>query len=223
MLAQSFETEAGIVRVVTTQAADGDFAVAQDASIVEPYRRAIIDAPWTWLRQVHGATVVTASAPGHQAGSVADAVVTRQISAPIAVTTADCSPVVLVGTGAIGVAHAGWKGLLAGVVEATAEALRDLGSEPVATFLGPCIQPGRYEFSAADLDSVAARYGEAVRGVTHTGEPALDMTASVQAACREAGWPIPVTPPCTSSSDYFSHRTRQDPGRQTTVAWIEAS
>lgn len=220
MITHSIDTEAGAVSVASTTVDDGDFAVSGSPLELRERRRSVVDLPWTWIRQVHGSDVVVVDHPGAGAGETADAVVTGVPGAAIAVTTADCSPVVLVGTTAVGVAHAGWKGLLAGVVESTASALDALGADPVATLLGPCIQPGAYEFGAADLAAMVDRFGAAVQGITDDATPALDMTNAVAAACVEAGWPAPVRPACTSGPGFFSHRTRGDAGRQTTVAWI---
>src|SRR5438876_12396346 len=81
-------------------------------------RRVVVDLRWTWLRQVHGDRVVTVSSPGAGAGSRADAAVTDQAGCALAVLTADCAPVALASPqGVLGVAHAGWRGLEAGVLE----------------------------------------------------------------------------------------------------------
>ena len=78
-------------------------------------------------------------------------------------------------------------------------------------------------FGAADLAVVTARYGSAVGAETERGTPALDVPATVAAACVAAGWPAPERPACTSGPGFFSHRTRGDRERQTTVAWLEVT
>ena len=78
----------------------------------------------------------------------------------LAILTADCASVALGSAeGVFGAVHAGWRGLLAGVVEATVAAMRARGAGDVVGALGPCIHPECYEFSDADLDAVAAAYG----------------------------------------------------------------
>ncbi len=212
-------------RIRSTGVSDGDFAVTvtDDASraALEARRRAIVDAPWTWLRQVHGNTVVRVDEPGQHAGVTADGALTSRFGVPIAVTTADCAPVVLVADTAVAVVHAGWRGALAGIVERAADQLLEAGGRPVACVLGPCIGPADYEFGIDDLDRIAAVYGDGVRSSTADGRPALDLATLVGAACRRAGWPTPGVPPSTADPRWFSHRTRGDRGRQTTVAWIE--
>src|SRR6185295_2862413 len=99
----------------------------------DPDRRpAVLDRPWSWLRQVHGDHVVVVDAPGAGAGEEGDGLVTADAGAALTVFTADCAPVALAGDGGvIGVAHAGWRGLLADVIPRTVERMRALGAGEV--------------------------------------------------------------------------------------------
>ena len=72
--------------------------------------------------------------------------------------------------------HAGWRGLMAGVVEETVAVMRSLGATSIEAALGPCIAPHAYRFSAPDLERVAARYGPRVVASDDAGYPALDLT-----------------------------------------------
>jgi YfiH family protein len=189
---------------------------------VEGRRRAVKDAPWTWLRQVHGDTVVTVSEARGQAGTKADASVTSERGAVLAVLTADCAPVALVSPeGVVAAVHAGWRGLVAGVLERAVETARRLGATDLRAVLGPCIHPECYEFGAADLDAVAARLGDGVRAVTTNGSPALDVPAAVAAALEQAGAvQLDDLDVCTAcSDDYFSWRARGELARQAMVTW----
>jgi purine-nucleoside/S-methyl-5'-thioadenosine phosphorylase / adenosine deaminase len=205
---------------------------------VETRRRAVVDLPWTWLRQVHGDRVVHVTEPGGGAGQRADAAVTDRPGCALAVLTADCAPVALVSDdGVVGVAHAGWRGLVGGVLERTVEAMRACrpgdvracrpgdasAGEPgdVRAVLGPCIRPGCYEFGADDLARVARRLGEAVRATTASGAPALDVPAAVRAALAQAGVvDVDDVGVCTACSPlHFSHRARGELGRQALVVW----
>jgi YfiH family protein len=188
-------------------------------------RRAVVDLPWTWLRQVHGARVITVTEPGAGAGEEADAAVTAIPGAALAVHTADCAPVVLLADGSVGIAHAGWKGLLAGVVEMTAGAMRDLGAEHIRAVIGPHIGAECYEFGAADLDALAASLGESVRSTTSWGSAALDLGAGVRVALARAGIDdVAEDRRCTACADsgttWFSHRARGEVGRMATVVWL---
>lgn len=210
-----------VVKVVFTGVADGDFRVVDPVPGLEERRRAITPEPWSWLVQVHGDDVLRVDHPGHHAGSTGDGLVTTGTGCPIAVTTADCAPVVLVADRGVAVVHAGWRGLVAGIVEKAAARLRREAGDPVISLLGPCIGPEVYQFGSGDLVSIVERYGAEVAGTTTGGDPALDVPAAVAAACRAGGWPAPDRPPCTSGPGWNSHRTRGDRARQSAVAWIE--
>jgi polyphenol oxidase len=182
--------------------------------------------PWTILHQVHGARVIEVTTPGAHRNTEADAAVTRATGAAIAVRTADCAPVALVAVGgAVAVVHAGWKGLLAGIVHEAVAALRALAGEPVQAWLGPCIHAECYEFSEPDLEPFVARFGPSARSVTATGRPALDLPAAVAAALSDEGIAIDVShSSCTACGDrWFSHRARTEAERQVVVAWIDES
>lgn len=101
--------------------------------------------------QVHSARAVTVEARFADRGVEADALVTREPGLALGVLTADCAPVLLADPAArvIGAAHAGWKGALNGVIEATVEAMAALGAEPgrILAVVGPTIGPFGYEVS----------------------------------------------------------------------------
>lgn len=213
--------------VAFTGRAEGDMGHGGDAvlrvrSDVAARRRAVVDLPWTWLHQVHGAAVVRVDAPGQHAGTKADAAVTAHAGCALAVLTADCAPVALASAeGVIGVAHAGWRGAAAGVLEATVDAMRELGATAIDAVVGPCIHSECYEFGAADLDRLAATLGDTVRATTTGGRPALDLPAAVRAALERAGvTAIDNIDVCTAcSEDHFSWRARQEMQRQAVVVW----
>ncbi|QXC62266.1 polyphenol oxidase family protein [Aquihabitans sp. G128] len=210
------------VAYLATDRGHGDLALRVEPADLAARRAAIIDAPWTWLRQVHGAGVVTVRHPGEHAGAEADAAVTVAPGAPIAVQTADCAPILLVADGGVGVVHAGWRGLVEGVIEAAADALVTAGAPPYAAVLGPCIRARCYEFGRADLARVAERYGPTVHARTGWGTPALDVSAGVRTACERLGLTFTDCGICTACSpDHWSYRARADASRQALVAWLE--
>ncbi len=204
-----------------TGVADGDLAVGGSPALLATRRRAVVDAPWTWLRQVHGDRVVVVGDPGDSAGEEADAAVTAAPFAPLAVHTADCAPLALVSPGAVGAVHAGWRGIASGVIARAVAAVEALGGPVTETVLGPCIGPECYEFGTDDLDRVVAAVGGAARGCTADGRPALDVPAAVTAALAAAGAPAPLRlGGCTACEPgWFSHRARADAGRQAMVVW----
>ena len=195
---------------------------------MEARRRALVDGPWTWLRQVHGARVVDVTAPGACAGEEADAAVTDVDGVVLCILTADCAPISFTSPeGVRGVAHAGWKGLAEGVVDATVAAMRAKGATSVEAALGPCIHPACYEFSPADLDEVARRLGDHVRSTTAHGRPALDLPGAVRRAVADAGAVLVEDAGRCTACDvdeageprWFSHRARRDEARQALIQW----
>jgi hypothetical protein len=171
-------------------------------------------ADWISLHQVHGAVVHPADVAamtcrgGSGPAPKADAAVSADPGAVLSVLTADCAPVALVAPGVIGAVHAGWRGILAGVLEAAVTEMRRRSKGPIRAVLGPCIHPECYEFSAADLDPIAARLGPEVAGTTAEGQLALDLPVAVALALSAAGvGDIDDVDMCTACSPYhFSHR-----------------
>jgi YfiH family protein len=102
------------------------------------------------VHQIHSPDAAVASGPWQGASRPrADAIVTRSEGLAIAVTAADCGPILLVDPNArvIGAVHAGWKGALTGIVESTVEAMEKLGAEPsgMVAAIGPLIRQHSYE------------------------------------------------------------------------------
>ena len=143
------------------------------ALAVEPHR-------FLTAYQVHSPDVVVAETPwSSQARPRADAIVTRTAGLAIGVSTADCGPVLFADADArvIGAAHAGWRGALSGVIEATVAAMERLGAARgrIRAALGPMIRQGNYEVgpdfiarfatedkACADFFRPAAREGHAL-------------------------------------------------------------
>lgn len=187
-----------------------------------------------WVEQQHGCGVVVVGGPDidgpvpgpRPVASVAegagDALVSDVPGEALCVLTADCASVALGSReGIFAAVHAGWRGLVDGVVEAAIARMRALGATEVVGALGPCIHPECYEFSEGDLATVAAHYGDGVRGRTTDGRPALDLPAAVSAALAAAGVAEGAgRPACTAcTGGYFSHRARGDLGRQALLVW----
>lgn len=214
-----------------------------------------VGVPVRYMRQVHGAQVVTIrgepeggwpaadpadtgkgtnagvsvgvgvdGAAAHRRSPGSDAMVTSAPRHGLAVLVADCVPVVFLGPGAVGVAHAGRAGLAAGVVPATVAALGRLGVAPgeLRAVVGPSVCGRCYEVPAAMRDEVAALVPGAA-SVTRDGTPALDLRAGVAAQLETAGVAdVEVSERCTMEDPaLFSHR-RDGPrtGRFAGVVWL---
>jgi polyphenol oxidase len=217
----------GTAHIVATGKADGDFHIDGPPSVLAERRARVVDRPWFWLRQVHGATVVDA-VEVDDVGAAADAVVSRSTDLALAVHTADCVPIALVAPdeGWIGAVHAGWRGLVDGVIDAAIGRLRAHGATRIVGIVGPCISPDAYEFGAADLASVVGRYGPSVAAHTAAGAPALDLRAAVRCALDEGDVELAAMSDrstATDAADLYSHRARGEAGRQALVVWIESA
>jgi polyphenol oxidase len=217
-----------LAHLVFTDRDAGDLRIGAPRAERDARRSALAPGAWTALRQVHGASVVEVHAPGQHHGVEADAAVTAISNAPLAVQTADCAPIALLAHGgAVGVVHAGWRGLMAGVVAEAANRLAGLAEGPYLAVLGPCIHPECYAFSEPDLAVLVDRFGPGVRGETSDGAPALDVPAAVAASVAELAIELDIEldtsrTACTACGGrWFSHRARGERARQALVVWIE--
>ncbi len=174
---------------------------------------------WVWLRQVHGATVLTVTgteANGHDA----DAVVSGSLALPLVVQVADCVPVALASATLVGAVHAGWKGLEAGVIPRAVEAFDPSPRKDLRAWIGPCVMPCHYAFGPKDLERLTKRFGPGAAGRTLAGQPALDLPRAVELALRDAGVArIERSGACTAHDParWFSHRRDARTGRHAMV------
>lgn len=147
------------------------------------------------LYQIHSANVVEVTAPWQPgAGPRADAMVTRQPHTALGIITADCAPVLLADheAGVVGAAHAGWRGAVGGVIEATVAAMLELGARPhrIAAAVGPCIRQPSYEVAADLRDAVTLRDAADERFFTPGRREArwqFDLAGYCLARLRSAG------------------------------------
>lgn len=145
--------------------------------------------------QVHSADAVVAEEPWQPKDAPkADAIVTRTPGLAIGVVTADCAPVLLYEpqAGVIGAAHAGWRGALTGIAEATVKAMVSLGAEParILAAIGPAISVTAYEVGAdyqAEVLAQDAAAGDFFVIDDSTGEPHFDLPAYVAERLTRAG------------------------------------
>lgn len=211
------------VRRYFSTSADGDFARPNPESLAALDVRLLGDSllatagplGWTWSRQVHGADAHVVTEPGPAPDG--DALVTAVPGLALSIRTADCCPVLMwTDHGTIAAVHAGWRGLVAGVLESTVSAIRAAGDEsPLHAQIGPLIGACCYEFGDADLEVAVERLGPEVRSTTTAGSPSLDVLAGVRSVLSHAGvLASNDDPSCTRcGAGQFSHR-RGDLGRQ---------
>ena len=146
-----------------------------------------------FVRQVHSALAVTVSEPFAGDPPEADALVTATPGLALAIRTADCAPVLLADTaaGVIGAAHAGWRGAVGGVLEATVAAMAALGASPasIVAVVGPTIARPSYEVDEGFHARLLHGAPENARFFTpgRTGHWQFDLPAYVVARLGDAG------------------------------------
>ena len=153
LLAPDWPAPPGVRAFVTTRGM-GD---AKSASARARLSLLLPSAP-VWLKQVHGTLALDAATVAPGTLPEADASFTTEAGVVCAVMAADCMPVLLAArdSSAVGAAHAGWRGLCAGVIERTVEGMRVPGDRLIA-YLGPAIGPQAYEVGEEVRDAFLAR------------------------------------------------------------------
>ena len=205
-----------------------------DPGAVAVNRRALVEgfglpSEPRWLTQVHGTTVVRQAATGGSQEPEADAAVTDTPGVVLAILTADCLPVVFAAEDGseVAAAHAGWRGLAGGVLEATVAAMRTPPARLLA-WLGPAAGPGDYEVGQEVRDAFAAlgapMGSDAAFVATRPGHWHVDLYALARMRLRAAGVPSGAIhggglSTIADPARFFSHRRDQRTGRMATLAW----
>lgn len=229
----------------------GDEAAAVDENRRRLCTAAGLPAQPIWLHQVHGAEVedldrpnpASAGAPtGRDGAPMArdaapigrdamlvgrDAALTRTAGRVCAILTADCVPILLADDAGsvVAAAHAGWRGLSAGVLAATVRAL-EVAAVRLHAWIGPCIGAAHYEVGPEVRDAllaVDARAAVAFRA-TAGGKFHADLALAARQQLQALGIArIHGAGECTYAypDRYFSHRRDGQTGRQATLIWLE--
>ena len=192
------------------------------------------------VHQVHGPEVAVADQqtwPGPPAAPIrpdpkADAVITRDPQLVLAVRIADCAPILLSTPegGAVGAVHAGWRGVISGVLPRAIERLADLGGVPASSItaaIGPCIGPGAFEVGPEVVEQFDAAFPDepgVIARRTPDGKGFVDLQLALVVQARRAGLVrIERLARCTASEPewFFSHR--RDAGRTGRMAALIAA
>lgn len=178
-----------------------------------------------WMRQMHGARVL--GAEGFEAGEAGDACVARAPAGPCVVLSADCLPILLCARagGVIAAAHAGWRGLVAGVVENTVAAMDTKPAELIA-WLGPAIGARAYEVGAEVREAFVTRDHSDARAFTpaRTGRWNADLALIARRRLRRAGVAAVYGADLCTYSDpgrFYSFRRERRTGRMAALIWME--
>lgn len=176
-----------------------------------------------WLRQVHGVRVV---GDGDSIQEPADAAVTAQRGAACVIMTADCLPVIFcdrAGT-RVAAAHAGWRGLAAGVLE---ETLRSMGTTDVMAWMGPAIGPQAYEVGADVRRAFIQQSAQAAKAFTPSqvaDKWRCDLYMLARQRLEAAGVKAVYGGGFCTFMDqerFFSFRRDGQTGRMATLVWLE--
>jgi len=200
------------------------------AALAENRRRfdAFLPGAPVWLDQVHG-TAVARLTRTTGPGPIADAAVTAERGVVCTILSADCLPVLFAdraGT-AVGIAHAGWRGLAAGVLEATLAALRDLGTrdDEVIAWLGPAIGPAAFEVGDDVRDAFCARdtVAAACFAPHRAGKWHADLYGLARQRLAQHGVMQVVGGgfcTFTDAARFFSYRRERRSGRMAAAIWL---
>lgn len=162
------------------------------------------------VRQVHSADVQIVDAVPEGERAKADAMVTREPGIALGILTADCQPVLFAdaGAGVVGAAHAGWRGALDGVLEATLDAMETLGAQraDIRAVIGPTISQAAYEVGPEFLDDFLAEDPENSRFFAGGSGDRMqfDLPSYGLHRLREAG---------IGAAEWIGHCTYADPAR----------
>ncbi len=201
------------------------------AAIVENRRRvqAFLPSPPVWLAQVHGSDVATVDTSAPSSPPRADAAITREPDVVLAARVADCMPVLFADRDAsvVAVAHAGWRGLAAGVLENTIAAMGCIPARIVA-WLGPAIGPRAFEVGSDVYDAFVAQDASARTAFAPRshGKWLADLEALARMRLARAGvHTIDGGGFCTFSerARFFSYRRDGTSGRMAALVWREGA
>ncbi len=197
---------------------DADDAVAENRGLL--ISKFSLPAVPRWLRQVHGTRVIVE--PGFDEPE-ADAVVTRTAGTTLAILTADCLPVVFAADDGIEIAaaHAGWRGLAGGILEATVAAMQT-SPDRILAWLGPAAGPQAYEVGQEVVGAFVECDGHDAEAFqkTRPGHWHVDLYALARRRLASVGVTrVDGGGLCTISDPqrFFSHRRDQRTGRMATI------
>tara|TARA_B100000959_G_C14990373_1_gene627613 strand:- start:1575 stop:2303 length:729 start_codon:yes stop_codon:yes gene_type:complete len=237
VLAERHLASGHVAWVAMSEVIDGDMAIGnlstrkksiQEASQSLMERNAGLTIPssqhWSFLTQVHGERSIQVEANEAITGLEGDALVTTQVGKVLTIQVADCVPISLISeNGAIAVVHAGWRGLINGVIESASQELERKASGNQVAIIGPHIGSCCYEFGRQDLEQFVKLFGSLVIGNTNSSSPSLNLLTIVQLILRKKSIGlIHVDNSCTSCDPKFwSYRANRTQKRQCLFAWLE--
>lgn len=207
---------------LSARVGDDPQRVARNRAIL----RACLPAEPAWVRQVHGTVVIETARATPEAE--ADGLVTRAAGTVCAVLTADCLPVLLADRAGrtVGIAHAGWRGLAAGIIGNVVRAM-DVPAADLIAYVGPGIGPQCYEVGEDVHQAFVGREPDAAGAFVsrQNGKYLADLHMLARLRLSAAGVDeVHGASVCTVSDErFFSFRRNRVTGRMASLVWLEES
>jgi YfiH family protein len=207
---------------LSTRVGDDAQCVARNRAVL----RACLPAEPAWVKQVHGTVVIEAAKATPE--TEADGLVTRAAGAVCGLLTADCLPVLLADRAGktVGIAHAGWRGLAAGIIENVVRAMNVPASDLIA-YIGPGIGPRHYEVGEDVRQAFVGEEPDAAAAFAsrQNGKYLADLARLARRRLSAAGVDeVHGGGECTVSDErFFSYRRDRVTGRMASLIWLEGN
>lgn len=175
------------------------------------------------VHQVHSGIVHAVDSSGAERVEVeladGDGMVSSAKDVGLGVLVADCAPVALSSPeGIFAAVHAGWQGVLKGVLPEAVRMMRSAGASRISAYVGPSVKSECYEFKGPELRDISKELGSSVVGRTSWDTVSLDLLESIKQSLIRAGVAqVEASDACTACGEYFSYRARKSPERHLMV------
>lgn len=175
-----------------------------------------------WLDQIHSTVAITVE---EETNRIADAAITRSPNRPLAIMTADCLPILLTNRQGTEIAaiHAGWRGLVNGIVTNTLEKMHSSPADLMA-WIGPAICQSCYEVGQEVLDTAEKHYAFAPKAFLSQGEKWLaNLPLLAELILNSLGIPAVYQSKACSfeqKNEFYSYRREAQTGRMATLIWF---
>ena len=218
-------SDGNLIVSLISEIEDGDFSSDQDRNRkLKENQSRIRDGEWNWLSQEHGTEIIWLDGNKGASGIRGDALATSSFQKVIAITVADCLPLLLIEeSGILSLIHLGWRGIEQGLLEKSIQLIKTMSNEPMSAVLGPCINACCYEFGQNEMDNLVEKYGSKIVGKTLAGSLSLDIKECVRGILTSSDVDIKYDDPFCTSCDprYWSFRSEGTDKRQVMIAWKE--
>ncbi len=218
-------SDGNLIVSLVSEINDGDFSSdqTQNRTLIENQSR-IRDGEWNWLSQEHGTEIIWLDKNKRAYGIKGDALATSSSEKVIAITVADCLPLLLIEeSGILSLLHLGWRGIEQGLLEKSIQLIKTKSNESMSAVMGPCINPCCYEFSQNAMDNLVEKYGSKIVSKTLAGALSLNIKECVRGILSSCDVEVKYDDPFCTNCDprHWSFRSDGTGKRQVMIAWKE--